>query len=119
MEREGSTGPEWEMERGGIQISILSSQKEKPMPATHKRGKDGDGGGGVVQKTSLVQQTEVQGKGELGMVLGRGEMHPSSSNSGEEDQDTLEVAESPRGCPICPAVGERRGGKTGRYQDYF
>lgn len=33
LEREGSMGPEWEMERGGIQISVLSSQKEKPMPA--------------------------------------------------------------------------------------
>ena len=38
MEREGSSGPEWEVERGGIQVSRLSSQKENPKPAMREVG---------------------------------------------------------------------------------
>lgn len=112
-------------ERGGIQISILSSQKEKPMPAM-REGRMGVGPGGVVQETSHVEQTEVQGKGELGRVLGGegggggcGDASLFQGTLGRRDQGPLELAESPIGCPVCPAVGETRGGKTGRYQDCF
>ena len=67
------------MERGGD--SDLNSQfPERKTHASHERGEDGGGAGGC----GPGDQTEVQGKGELGRVLGGREgvvgagMHPSS-----------------------------------------
>ena len=42
--------------------------------------------------------------------MGAGGMHPLPGGSGRRDPDTLEVAESPTGCPTCPAMGEKRAG---------
>lgn len=63
-------------------------------------------GRAVGQEASLVQQAEVQEEGELGMG---GHASLFQGALGKRDQDTLEVAESPTGCPTCPIVGEKRG----------
>lgn len=39
---------------------------------------------------------------------------------GSRNQDTLEVAETPTGCPTCPTIGEKGVGlETNRYRDNF
>lgn len=110
-------GPEWEMERGGN--SDLKSQfPERKTHASCERGEEGWGRGCGPEDQPHAAGRSPRAGGARDGARGGGR-HPSSSNSGEEGQDALEVAESPRGCPTCPAVGERRGGNTGRYQDCF